>query len=1408
MATKKNARDGEELEAVAPSIDLAPEPTTSIEPAASGAPAPCFPIVGIGASAGGLETFVELLQQLPQDSGMAFVLIQHLDATQPSYLSEALGRATHFPVAEVHDGMAVEPDHVYVIPANADVGVLRGKLVLVPRPTTGPHLPIDFFFKSLATDRENRAIGVVLSGTGADGAEGLQAIRADEGVTFAQDPQSAKFSGMPEAAIKTGAVDFVLGIPELAQELLRVGRHPFVRGSEPAVPTGPGEEVALNQVLVLLRSAVGVDFSEYKLMSVRRRLARRMAVHRLSTLQEYVLLLRDEPSEARALLEDLLIHVTSFFRDGEAFEALKETVFPEILKQKRAGGTIRIWSAGCSTGEEAYSIVIALLELLEQQGASGVPVQLFGTDISDKAVAIARIGFYPESAMRSIGPARLARFFSKVEGGGYRINAAVRERCAFAKHDVSSDPPFSKLDLVSCRNLMIYLGPPLQKRVLSTFQFALNEPGFLLLGRAESVAENNNLFLPLDKENKIFARTAAKSALPLPRPRQHPLAIPVMSQGLRVLTPLDVVKRSEALLLDEYAPAGVIVNERMEILHFRGRTSPYLEPAPGPPQHDLFKMARNGLIADLRIAISQSQREMDTVRRPSTCVDDRDVSHHCDIVVIPLSAPSESRDPLFIVLFEETKDAEPLGLKSDQDASVAKHDLRADARIAQLEQTLNATKEHLQAIIEDHRSANEDLVATNEEFLSGNEELQSLNEELETAKEELQSTNEELSTLNDELQTRNTELDSVNSDLVNILGSVEVAIVIVDASRRIRRFTPKARPILSLLPSDVGRPIDDIRSTLLIEDLDEKIADVIETVTVREEEAQSRDGRWYRLQIRPYMTVDKRIDGAVLSIVDIDALKRALSAAMWVRDYARATVEAVQTPLMLLDAKLRVLSVNEAFRETYGVSRSETEGSGVYDIMKSAWDFPELRSALLRVAQSGDPFQQLEAEREIPGHGKRWASLAGRSVITPNDERLVLLAVEDITERLHGEAERSRLLAESEAAKASAEEANRAKDLFLAALSHELRTPLSTLLLQAQLLRRGVMDEARLRKASETIERATMAQAQLIDDLLDVSRIVTGKLSMRLRALHLASFVRGAVDTFSANAEKKGVTIELKLDDSLPPVSGDFARLQQATLNLLTNALKFTPAGGTVTVTVDSFHGQGRIRVQDTGIGIDSQFLPEIFNRFSQEDRGQSRSHGGLGLGLAIARSLVEAHGGTIEADSLGKGKGSTFTILLPLMPPSDRTEQLTDRPPPGDPVASIKNVRVLVVEDDQGTREALTEMLGLSGADVRSADCAEAAMLALEDQVPELLVCDIAMPHEDGYSLLGRIRALGPSRGGNVPALALTAHAGEEDRRRALAAGFQIHMAKPVDGDHLIGALSRLLETSREQPTPPRAQQ
>ena len=1229
---------------------------------------PVFSIVGVGASAGGLEAFTQLLSCLPPDTGLAFVLIQHLDRTHPSLLRQALARATSMPVLEAEHGMRVEPSHVYVITPNTDIALQAGQLVLTPRPGDGPrpHLPVDFFLRSLATEFGSRAIGVILSGSASDGTDGLRAIRAVDGITFAQDPRAAKFPSMPQSAIDAGVVDYCMDIPQLADELARLSSQPYEQ------PNESSDESVREAIFECVRSAIGVDFTEFKPSTVARRMARRMALRRVVDQQAYLTLLKAEPDEIRELYEAMLIHVTSFFRNPEVFESLRMRVFPEILKHKPEGGTLRVWVAGCSTGEEVYSLAIELLQFLEHSSASH-PVQIFGSDVSELAIQKARAGVYGENAMRDVGDERRKRYFGKVEGG-HRINKSVRDLCVFVRHDLVRDPPFSKLDLVSCRNVLIYFDQPLQRRVLPTLHYCLNRPGFLVLGQSENILGLTQLFLVVDKTNKIFVRTAAASNLRF-APRDD-LTVPVrrppeQGHGLMAEQSDVFAKHVDRLLLARYSPPGVLVRENMDVLLFRGQTGAYLQPAPGQPQSNLIGMARGGLIAALRATIAQAKQDMVTVRCPGVEVDQDGSTKTCDVVVIPFSGLLHSHEALFIVLFEavDQRPAQIAQLAAPEPESQQADVPTERRRSARLEHELAATKEYLHTLIEDHGRASDELATSNEELISGNEELQSMNEELETAKEELQSVNEELTTLNDELRSRNQEVTQVNSDLLNFALTVDIAIITLDLRRRIRRVTPKAHSIMNIAAADLGRSIDSIKLNVDVPDLNRQIDAVIETATVNETEVRDKAGRWYRMQIRPYVTVEGGIEGVILSLVDIHELKQ--------------------------------------------------------------------------------------------------------------------------------------LVAEAQSARAEAERASIAKDDFLATLSHELRTPLSSMLLNAQRLRGGdVLDRAGLQRAGEALERATWMQVKLIDDLLDVSRIVAGKLTLDCRPVDLSAIVHSSLEAFSSLIEAKSLVLSEALAPELAPIWADRTRVQQVVSNLVTNAIKFTPRGGQISVVVEADGKFGRLRVTDTGIGIEPAFLPEVFARFSQSDSSITRTYGGLGLGLAVVRHLVELQGGTVQAESAGTGQGASFAVTFPLarqkhvseqLATSARSTQALDRPGKRQHYDGLAGLRVLFVDDDLRTREAVLEVLQLTGARVELAGSAAEGMAAVDRFKPQVILCDIAMPGEDGYTFMRKLRARETASDTPIPALALTALASEDDRRRALGAGFQLHLAKPIDIDRLREAVLEL---------------
>jgi two-component system CheB/CheR fusion protein len=825
------------------------------------------PIVGIGASAGGIEAVSELLRNLPDDPGMAFVLIQHQAPSRVSGLAQVLGRATPLPVQAAMDGESVKRNVVYVAPADSDLNLTDGTIRLLAR-DAHTTMPIDVFFRSLAADQGSRAIGVILSGAASDGALGAKAIKAEGGITFAQD-ESAKFDSMPHSAIIAGAIDFILPPEKIAKELGRIARHAYLVGPESARHLPDGE---LGSIFALLHAAHDVDFTHYKPATLERRIRRRMALRKVENVRSYVALLQEEPGEIEQLYADILIRVTGFFRDPDVFETLKRDIAPKLALVRAGDETpIRIWVPGCATGEEVYSLAMAFLEAIPD--GHGCPVQIFGTDISDSSIDRARAGFYPENIALEVSPERLRRFFVRDEGG-YRINKAVRDCCVFARQDLTKDPPFSKLDLISCRNVMIYLGNVLQRRVMSIFHYALRNDGYLVLGSSESVGSFDHLFTLVDRKHKIYQKVPVvnhRLALDLTLPsvaRERP-ARPAV--GEEIVTVPNILREADRVLLARFSPAGVIVNDQMEIVQFRGRTSPYLEPAPGTASFNLLKMAREGLLAELRNAISTARRKEAPVRRGGVRVTTNGHVTVIDLEVIPFFG--SAHDCYFAILFEPA--SIPLTETAKGGRKGAKAKAAEDPRlVARLKRELEATREYLQSIIEEQEAMNEELRSANEEIQSSNEELQSTNEELETAKEELQSSNEELITLNEELENRADELALVNNDLLNLLASVDIAIVMLDAALRIRRFNSGAQRVLNLIPADLGRSIAELKTPLELDHLDEMIAGVIEKLELRESEVRDRSGHPYILRLRPYKTMDNKIDGAVLVLIDVEQWKR------------------------------------------------------------------------------------------------------------------------------------------------------------------------------------------------------------------------------------------------------------------------------------------------------------------------------------------------------------------------------------------------------------------------------------------------------------------------------------------------------------------------------------------------------
>jgi len=823
-----------------------------------------FITIGIGASAGGLEAMLELLRNLPEKPDAAFVIIHHADPSHPSALRYILERESRIRIVDVTDGMKIEVNMVFIAPGGADITLKDGVLHVRAVPKGQLHLPIDFFFRSLAEDRGARAVAVVLSGSASDGTIGAKAVKAEGGIVFAQD-ESAKFDSMPRNAIAADAVDFVLPPKEIAREIVRIARHSYALTDDNARRLS---ESQLGEVFSVLRSSHDVDFTHYKPNTVERRIRRRMAVNKLEQLDGYLTFLRNHPAEVESLYNDLLIRVTGFFRDPEVFEAMKTDILPALMRDRDEGSPLRIWVPGCATGEEVYSVAICAMEVA-LAGNFTCPVQIFGTDVSDNSVNHARAGLYPENIAVDVSPDRLRRFFTKVEGS-YRVTKSVRDSCVFARQNLTRDPPFSKLDLISCRNVMIYLGSMLQRKVMSIFHYALRSDGYLILGASETLGSFSDLFTVADRRHKFYRKRAGATrpqvdfqATTAPPPRERNGRPQQIEEEPG--TPANIFREADRILLGRFSPAGVLINDSMEILQFRGRTSAFLEPAPGAASFNLLKMAREGLLAELRTAIHNARKKGTPVRRERVSIRNNGKPLIANIEVIPFITPLKER--FHLVMFEEALPElpEPRTKKKGSKAD--------DQKSLRLKRELEATREYLQSIIEEQEAMNEELRSANEEIQSSNEELQSTNEELETAKEELQSSNEELTTLNEELENRNEELALVNNDLVNLLASVDIPIVMLDAELRIRRFNPGAHKVLGVIAADIGRSLRDLKLSLRIDNLEELVASVIEELKTREIDVQDREGRWYSLRIRPYRTMENKIDGAVLMLIDLPKKK-------------------------------------------------------------------------------------------------------------------------------------------------------------------------------------------------------------------------------------------------------------------------------------------------------------------------------------------------------------------------------------------------------------------------------------------------------------------------------------------------------------------------------------------------------
>ena len=1345
-----------------------------------------FPVIGIGASAGGLPALQRLFENMPSAHEMAFVVILHLSPRHPSSAAAILQRATRMPVVQVTSRVQIEPGHVYVIAPNLHLSMVDGLLLVeeLQRPR-GQHVAIDLFFRTLAQVHRERSIAIVLSGTGSDGAVGLSRVKEQGGLTIVQSPGDAEHDGMPLAAIRTGAVDFVMPVVEMPQKLIDLWdnakriRLPAPGDAETLVPQpdgpdeDPGAEDALHDIIASLLSRTGHDFRHYKRATVLRRIERRMQVRQTAKLRDYRDLLENDVAENKALLDDMLIGVTNFFRDRESFEALERDIIPELYKDRAAGDEVRVWVAACASGEEAYSMAMLLAD---QSALSEQPpqFQVFASDIDDHAIDAARAGNYPASIVTDVAPSRLRQYFKR-EDSRYRIRKTLRDRILFASHNLLRDPPFSRLDLISCRNLLIYLNRDVQARVLQTFHFALKPGGYLFLGSSESAESVSEYFVPVDKKNRIYRARVNGRQLHYQNPSSalYGVRLPEVSrpkmQGKRTSTYADLHQRA----LAEVAPPSVVVDRDGNLVHVSEQAGKYLRMGGGEPSRSLLALVLPELRLELRSAMYQVAQNGGRVECRPLELDDG-----AEPVTLAMSVRAfrdeESENDFILVLFQQST-AEAAA------AAPARPNGSHDVVLSQLEAELQRKREQLQETIEYSEISTEELRASNEELQAINEELRSATEELETSKEELQSVNEELVTVNYELKVKVEETGKANDDLNNLIASTDIATIFVDSGLRIKRFTPRAVDLFSIIASDVGRSLLDLTHKLDYDQLAEDVSATFDTLRMVEREVRSSDGRCYIVRLLPYRTNEDRIEGAVMTFFDITDRRQAEEQARASEARMRMVAESAKDyAIITMDEEGRVTSWNKGAETLFGYRADEMQGESIERLF-----VPEDVAA-------GVPQDELRRAREDGrAEDERWHQRKDGSrffcsgVTTPlrnGDFYGYAKIARDETARERQGKEREQAFSREQAVRSDAENAAALKDEFLAVMSHELRHPLNMIHINVELLSR--MPELRgspnFMRAATVIRSSVMSQAKIIDDLMDMSRVRTGKLSLTMAPVVLDTLLQGMVDAARNDPAAQGIEVVFSGGADNLPVLADVVRIEQVVMNLLSNAIKFTPKGGRIEVHLAREPEALRIDVVDNGQGIAPSFLPHVFDMYGQSMVVTTRSKGGLGIGLALVKELVALHGGRIEAASEGIGKGARISFWLPLFD-SHGIPRSSGAGKGGDDLAGL---RILVVDDMEEMLMVFKSLLETGGATVFEANSALEGLAVLERQEVDLVISDVSMPEIDGYEFLRRVRAM-PKHAG-LPAIALSGMRRDADIQRAREAGFSAHLGKPVSVERL----------------------
>jgi len=1310
-------------------------------------------VVGIGASAGGLEALERFFDNLPQGTGIAFVIVQHLSPDFKSLMDELLARHTSLPIRLVEDGMRVEPDHVYLIPPKKEMIIAGGRLLLSERDRQQElSLPIDVFFRSLAQDCGPRAIAIVLSGGGSDGSRGVRAVHDAGGLVIVQDDQSAQFNGMPRTARDAGVAQWVLRPEEMPRIICEHARQygtPVPVVVEPP-PTG------LDAVYRMLQTEFGIDFTHYKPSTVTRRIERRLKLARTEDIAVYVERLKHERDELDVLYRDLLIGVTRFFRNEEAFRLLERKVLPELVRQKPKGSTLRVWIAGCATGEEAYSIAILLHELASRAG--DLQVKIFATDVHRGSLEVAARGVYGEEAVANVSNDRLERYFWR-HGKSYQVVPDLRQMIVFAPHDVIRDAPFTRVDLISCRNLLIYLQPAAQQKVLSLFHFALNRGGVVFLGPSETLGLLSHDFETVDRHWHFYRKYSDVRTpvdMRLSTARIEPARTTPTASVSRASLPglLGTYDR----LLEEFMPPSLLVSERGEIVHSFAGASKFLKLRDGRPGLDIRDVLEDELKVVVVGGLQRALKSDTAIVFRGVRVGGPGGAEH-KVTVRRVKSKTSNVVHLLVTLEEQE------GVPSTR--SETELDLRQVSRdqIGLLENELSLTKENLQAAIEELETSNEELQAANEELLASNEELQSTNEEL-------QSVNEELYTVNAEYQRKIGELTELTNDMDNLLSSTDVGTIFLDRQLRIRRFTPQSADAFNLLPQDVGRSIQTFASNIDHPDLVSDLKKVLETGQPIEREVRDRQGHAFFLRLLPYRAKGT-IDGVVLTMIDVSGLKAAEDALFHERYLLNSLLATTPDAIYFKDMRGRFIRTNHAMAARLGIG-DPREAIGKTPFELGARDAAlDLLAGDESVLRSGQP-QPYVLEKRERGDGVSWDVVTRLPLRDRNDAIVGLFGIiRDVTEQ--------------KLAEEKIQEAVRRRDQFLAMLSHELRNPLGAVVTATALLSDPKATREASQKLLSILQRQSAQMARLLDDLLEASRVTQNKIELRRKIVDVRVVAKDAADAVRALMDTRRVSFSVEVDDRPLWVDGDPARLQQIQVNLLNNAAKYTPHGGHVKLVVGRDGDWVVLRVIDDGVGIAKEMLENVFDLFVQSRRTLDRSEGGIGVGLTLVRSLVSMHGGQVTAQSDGVGKGTTMTVRLPLakgeMPEdSARTRARAKALPP--------KARIVVVEDNVDSCTMLCELLSLADFECESAHDGMAGLERIASTRPHAAIIDVGLPELDGFEVAKRLRADPATR--EMFLIALTGYGQPADRARALDSGFDEHIVKPVHPDHLLELLGR----------------